>query len=272
MVRDLALEPDYVYVMGILNITPDSFFDGGQHTTPDAAIEHAMDLVEQGADILDLGGESTRPGAKPVSAQEEADRILPVLEGIRRESDILISIDTTKASVARDALASGAEIINDISALRFDPEMASTIANARGWVILMHMLGVPETMQQAPKYEKVVPEVCAFLKARAEAAEAAGISREHIIVDPGIGFGKTLEHNLALLRSLDEVVSIGMPVLVGASRKSFLGAIGDVPVEGRLAGTIAAHTAAVLRGAQMIRVHDVEEGRRAADVASRLRT
>lgn len=270
--RSWAIEPNRVYVMGIVNVTPDSFYDGGWHATANAAIAHGLDLVAQGADLLDLGGESSRPGATPVSAQQEVDRILPVIEGIRSESDLPISVDTTKAAVAHAALAAGAKMINDISALRFDPDMANTIAAFHGWVVLMHMRGTPETMQRAPVYAEVVSEVQTFLRERIAAASDAGIDRKRIIVDPGIGFGKTLEHNLALLRQLDEIVALGVPVLVGASRKSFLGAVNDVPPEDRLPGTIAAHTAAVLRGARLIRVHDVAEGRRAADVACRLRS
>jgi len=226
-----------------------------------------LSMIEDGADLLDIGGESSRPGAEPVSPQQELTRVLPVLEGLRARTAIPISIDTTKASVAKATLHAGADIINDITALRFDPEMARTISDARAKVILMHMQGTAKTMQLEPHYNDVVKEVSDFLMERAKYAQAAGIPPSHIILDPGIGFGKLLEHNLSLLRQLPKLASCGYPVLVGLSRKSFLGRLLDLPVTERLEGTIAANTAAILGGASIIRVHDVKEGRRTADVA-----
>jgi len=260
-----------VLVMGILNMTPDSFYDGGRLFDVDTAIRAGMSMIEDGADLLDIGGESSRPGAEPVSPQQELTRVLPVLEGLRAETTTPISIDTTKASVAKATLHAGASIINDITALRSDPEMARTISEAGAKAILMHMQGTAQTMQLEPHYNDVVKEVGGFLMERAEYAQAAGIPPDHIILDPGIGFGKLLEHNLSLLRQLPKLASCGYPVLVGLSRKSFLGQLLDLPVTERLEGTIAANTVAILGGASIIRVHDVKEGRRTADVAVRLR-
>jgi len=260
-----------VLVMGVLNVTPDSFYDGGRLDTVDAAIEAGLSMIEQGADILDVGGESSRPGAEPISPQEELARVLPVVEGIRTQASIPISVDTTKASVAEACLQAGANIINDISALRSDVCMAQIVSESGAKVVLMHMQGAPQTMQQKPHYQDVVTEVRSFLVERANYAQAAGIAPDNIILDPGIGFGKSLAHNLALLRQLPKLASCGYPVLVGISRKSFLGRLLDLPAEERLEGTIAANTAAILGGASIIRVHDVKEGRRTADIAVRLR-
>lgn len=257
--------------MGILNVTPDSFFAGGRHPTTTAAVEHARKMVADGADIIDVGGESSRPGAAPVSAEVELSRVLPVIERMREKSDVLISIDTTKAQVARAALAAGAKIVNDISALRFDPEMASVIAEAGASVVLMHMQGTPRTMQKNPIYADPVVEIKAFFADRMEAAVHAGIDESRIILDPGIGFGKRLEHNLAILRGIEEFKELGAPILIGLSRKSFLGEILGLPAEDRLIGTVAANAVAVRNGADIIRVHDVKEGIQAAEVARRLR-
>jgi dihydropteroate synthase len=258
-------------VMGILNVTPDSFFDGGRLESASAAVTRGLEMIEEGADILDVGGESTRPGARPAAADEEMARVLPVIEGIRSRSDIALSIDTTKADVATGAIAAGASVVNDITALRLDPDMAHVVAASGVLVVLMHMQGTPETMQQDPHYEDPTGEVKAFLIERIGAAVDAGIERASIIADPGIGFGKRLGDNLALLRDLERLKSLGVPILIGLSRKSFLGGILDLPAEERLEGTIAANAIAVARGADIIRVHDVREGRRAADVAHRLR-
>lgn len=257
--------------MGILNVTPDSFSDGGRFLSPDAAVERALAMEKEGADIIDVGGESSRPGAEPVPVEEELRRVLPVLERLRGKLRIPISIDTTKAEVAEAALRAGASIVNDISALRFDPAMAPLVAKFGAGLVLMHMLGTPKTMQQAPHYEDVVTEVRDFLAERAQYAQSQGIPREAIAVDPGIGFGKTVEHNLELLRRLPELVELGFPVLVGPSRKSFIGAILGLGVEERLEGTLAACAVAVVRGADILRVHDVKEVRRAADLALHLR-
>jgi len=272
MFRWRELNPDgRVLIMGILNVTPDSFSDGGRFLSPDAAVERALAMEKEGADIIDVGGESSRPGAEPVPVEEELRRVLPVLERLRGKLRIPISIDTTKAEVAEAALRAGASIVNDISALRFDPAMASLVAKFGAGLVLMHMLGTPKTMQQAPHYEDVVTEVRDFLAERAQYAQSQGIPREAIAVDPGIGFGKTVEHNLELLRRLPELVELGFPVLVGPSRKSFIGAILGLGVEERLEGTLAACAVAVVRGADILRVHDVKEVRRAADLALHLR-
>jgi len=260
-----------VLVMGILNITLDSFYNGGRSFDANVAIEMGLSMIEDGADILDIGGESSRPGAEPITPQQELIRVLPVVEGLRAKTTIPISVDTTKASVARAALQAGADIINDISALCFDPGMTKTISKAGAKVVLMHMLGTPRTMQHEPIYNDVVKEVRDFLVERAQFAQAAGIPADNVILDPGIGFGKLLEHNLALLQQLPKLASCGYSVLVGLSRKSFLGQLLDLPATERLEGTIAANTIAILGGASIIRVHDVKEGRRTADVAVRLR-
>lgn len=243
-------------VMGIVNVTPDSFSDGGEFFDHERAIEHGLQLVGEGADVLDIGGESTRPGAAEVPAAEELRRVVPVIEGLAGAAPV--SIDTTKAEVARAAIEAGAKIVNDVTALRGDPEMAGVCAGAGVEVVLMHMLGSPRTMQDDPRYGDVVNEVAEFLAARAGVAEAAGIDRERIWVDPGIGFGKTIEHNLQLLRATRRFAEIGLPVLVGASRKRFIGALDHgAPEARRLGGTIAACLGAMAGGAAMVRVHDV---------------
>jgi dihydropteroate synthase len=254
-------------VMGVLNVTPDSFSDGGRFLDPDAAVAHGKRLAAEGADLVDVGGESTRPGAEPVSEQEELRRVLPVIERIAATITIPISIDTTKSAVARVALAAGASFVNDVSALSSDRAMAAAVAEAEADLCLMHMKGEPRTMQDDPRYDDVVSEVKAFLEERLAFAIAAGIAEQRIWLDPGIGFGKTLEHNLELLRRLDEVVAIGRPILVGASRKRFLGAITGRPEADRLAGSLAAAVIAYERGASMLRVHDVAPTRDALLVA-----
>jgi dihydropteroate synthase len=260
-----------VLVMGVLNVTPDSFYDGGRYAPADVAVARGLQMVEEGADIVDIGGESSRPGAKPVSLDEELERVIPITRRIRQESDVLLSVDTTKASVAEEALTAGASMINDVSALRFDERMIKIIAKRGAFVILMHMLGIPETMQRSPHYNDVVGEITAFLSDRMAVAIRGGISPKRILIDPGIGFGKRLEDNLNILRSLDRFRELGSPVVIGLSRKSFLGRILNVPVEERLAGTIAANAIAVINGADVLRVHDIKQGRQTADVASRLR-
>ncbi|HXG52614.1 MAG TPA: dihydropteroate synthase [candidate division Zixibacteria bacterium] len=258
-------------VMGILNVTPDSFYDGGRRTDPAKAVDDALRLVEAGADIVDVGGESTRPGAHPVSVEEELARVLPVIRGLRRSAAVPISIDTYKAEVARAALAEGADIINDISALRFDDAMAALAAAEEVPVVLMHMQGTPQTMQKEPRYGDVVAEVRAFLAERMRTALAAGIAERNLIVDPGIGFGKTLEHNLALLRGLPALASLGAPLLVGVSRKAFIGRILGLEAGERLEGSLAAAAAAVLAGARIVRAHDVLATRRAVAIADAIR-
>ncbi len=246
--------------MGILNVTPDSFSDGGAFADTERAVAHARAMVTAGADMIDIGGESTRPGAAPVSAEEELRRVVPVIEQIAsHQSPITISIDTTKAVVAERALAAGARIVNDVSALRFDARMADVVRDSGAGVVLMHMQGTPETMQTQPRYDDVVAEVRDFLAERIAFAESRGIKKSQIAVDPGIGFGKTVEHNLALLAGLEEFVALGCPVLVGASRKAFIGKVlGREPGE-RLAGSVAVTAWSVARGARIVRVHDVAE-------------
>jgi dihydropteroate synthase len=261
-----ALVPEPI-VMGVVNVTPDSFSDGGAWLDPAAAIAHGRALIAQGAAILDVGGESTRPGAEPVDATEELRRVLPVLEGLAG-AGARLSIDTSKAAVAAAAIAAGASIVNDVTALRGDPRMAAVVAQHGCEVCLMHMLGEPRTMQRDPRYDEVVADVRAFLEQRLEHAVAQGIARERVWLDPGIGFGKTIDHNLELLARLDEIVALGRPVVVGTSRKSFLGRItGRGPGE-RVAATIATNVVALARGASVFRVHDVAEARDALLVAA----
>jgi dihydropteroate synthase len=256
-------------LMGIVNVTPDSFFDGGRFLAADAALTHAWRLIAEGADVLDIGGESSRPGAAPVVEADEIARVIPVIEGVRRKSAIAISIDTMKPAVARAAVAAGATMWNDVTALRFAADSLAAAVELDCDVVLMHMQGAPPTMQASPRYDDVVAEVAAFLAARAEAAIAAGVQRERIWLDPGIGFGKSAAHSLELLRGLDRIAALGLPMLVGASRKSSIARIaGDKSTASqRLGGSIAAALAAARAGAAMIRVHDVAETRQALAVA-----
>jgi dihydropteroate synthase len=256
-----------VRIMGILNITPDSFSDGGRFLKTDDAIRQAETLAEEGADLIDIGGESSRPGAAAVPIEEEIRRVVPIIEQLVKRLSIPISIDTTKAEVARRALAAGARIINDISALRFDPEMAPLAARDGVPVVLMHMQGTPKDMQVHPVYADVVREISAFFETRIRFAEQSGISRERIVLDPGIGFGKTIDHNLEILARLDEFRSLGRPLLIGPSRKSFIGQVLGLPVEERLEGTAAAAAVGILNGASIIRVHDVRAMNRVARMA-----
>lgn len=241
--------------MGIVNVTPDSFSDGGKHLQRDAALAHAQQLIAEGADILDIGGESTRPGARPVSIQEEMDRVLPIIEELR-DAGVPISIDTFKPEVMLAAIAAGAQMVNDINALQ-DAAAMNAVAASDAAVCLMHKQGNPQTMQEQPVYQNVVAEVRAFLGERIAAAEAAGIQSDRIVIDPGFGFGKTLAHNLALLQGLNELASLGVPVLAGLSRKSMLGALTGQDVAQRLPASVAAALIAVQRGANIVRVHDV---------------
>jgi len=260
-----------VRVMGILNVTPDSFSDGGRFLEPSAAIEHGRALIAEGADIVDVGGESTRPGAQEVSGQEELARVGPVVEGLARGlGDAVISVDTSKASVAAVALQAGAGFVNDVTALRGDSEMAGVVAAGGAECCLMHMLGDPRTMQSDPRYEDVVSEVKSFLEERLAFAVREGVREQQVLLDPGIGFGKTIAHNLELLARLDELVSIGRPIVVGTSRKSFLARVttrSSEPRE-RLAGTLATSVLAYERGASVLRVHDVAPAREALEVAA----
>lgn len=245
-------------VMGILNITPDSFSDGGRFIGKDAALAEARAMLAAGAAILDIGGESTRPGAEEVSLQQELDRVLPVIEAIRSELDCIISIDTCKAQVMKEAVSAGADIINDIKAL-LDPGAVEVAAAAHVPVCLMHMQGQPRTMQHSPLYQDVAKEVFDFLQQRAEVCITAGIPKSQIILDPGFGFGKSLQHNYQLLSQLSDLLGLNYPLLVGMSRKSMIGQLLQVPPEERLAGSLACATIAVMKGARIIRVHDVKE-------------
>jgi len=242
-------------VMGIVNVTPDSFSDGGHHLRRDAALAHAHQLIQEGADILDIGGESTRPGALPVSVQEELERIMPVIEGLRGVS-VPLSVDTCKPEVMRAALAAGVSMVNDINALQH-PDALAAVAASNAAICLMHMKGSPQNMQEQPQYQNVVTEVMQFLRERMDVVQSAGITRERIVVDPGFGFGKTLKHNLVLLRSLDALGELGVPVLAGLSRKSMLGAITGQDVNHRVSASVAAALLAVQRGARIVRVHNV---------------
>jgi len=245
--------------MGIVNVTPDSFSDGGLFFEPDRAVTHALELVDQGADIIDIGGETTRPGSKPIDAEMEMNRVIPVIERLAPMIDVPISIDTYKSVVAEEAIKAGAEILNDISALHFDPEMAHTIAVHDISVILMHIKGTPENMQQNPHYDALIPEIIEYLKESIEIAQNAGIDLDKIIIDPGIGFGKSVDdgHNLKIINGLSEFKSLGRPILVGPSRKAFIGKILDADVTDRDEGTAAVVSAAILNGANIVRVHNV---------------
>jgi dihydropteroate synthase len=264
-------------LMGILNVTPDSFFDGGRYLRPHAAIEHGARLIAEGADVVDVGGESTRPGAEPVSAAEELARVRPVIEGLAAaHRGMPISIDTSKAAVAAAALDAGASLVNDVSAFRADPEMAALVADRDAECILMHMRGEPRTMQEDPRYADVMDDVKAFLHERLAFAVREGVREERVLLDPGIGFGKTLEHNLELLRRLSELLELGRPIVIGTSRKSFLGRIAararglEQPpgTDARLPGTLASILLAFERGASVFRVHDVAPVREALAVAA----
>jgi dihydropteroate synthase len=262
MARDFLL-------MGVVNVTPDSFSDGGRFLEPSAAVAHGARLAEEGAAILDIGGESTRPGAEPVGAEEELRRVVPVVEGLAAAgTGSQLSIDTSKAAVARAALDAGASYVNDVTAFRADPAIAGLVAERDAECCLMHMLGQPRTMQEDPRYEDVVSDVKAFLERRLAFAVGEGVPEERVTLDPGIGFGKTLDQNLELLRRLEEIVAIGRPVMIGTSRKSFLGKLTGREVDDRLAGTIATNVLAYARGATVFRVHDVGPVRDALTVAA----
>jgi len=255
--RELTL--DRTRIMAVLNVTPDSFSDGGRFQARDAAIDHAEFLFDSGADVIDIGGESTRPGAEPVSLQEELDRVIPVVEAVAERLDVIVSIDTYKAAVAQAALDAGAELVNDVSALRGDDAMVDVVAKAGCPVVLMHALWPPATMQDAPAYVDVVEDVLEFLHRQAGWAQARGIKREALLLDPGIGFGKTLEHNLALMRSATHILIGGYPIIYGPSRKRFIGELTDQGPEDRLMGTAAAVAVLAAQGVHMVRVHDVAE-------------
>ena len=258
-------------IMGILNVTPDSFSDGGMYYDATQAIEFALQMAEEGADIIDVGGESTRPGAKTVELQKECDRILPVIEGIRTKSDILISIDTYKSEVARQSIATGAGMVNDISGMTFDPNMVDVIKDSGLPVVIMHIKGTPKNMQKNPYYEDLMQELTEYFEERKNFSRAKGILDQQIILDPGIGFGKRPQDNFQLLRELKKIVDMGFPVLIGPSKKSFIGLTLDLPVDQRLEGTAAAVTTGILKGARIVRVHDVKEMKRVALITDSIR-
>ncbi len=262
--------PNHTLIMAILNVTPDSFSDGGKFADPNQAVNHALHMMEEGADMVDIGGESTRPGAEPVSLDEELNRTIPVIKSIRKESDCLISIDTYKSAVAEAALNAGANVVNDISGFTFDSKMAPLVAKKNVPVILMHIKGTPRDMQKNPHYDNLIEEIKSFFQQQVELAKIAGVRSKKIILDPGIGFGKRLEDNFAIIRELGQICAMGYPILLGPSRKSFIGMALDIPVEERLEGTLASITAGIMNGARIVRVHDIVETRRAVTITEKI--
>ena len=257
--------------MGILNVTPDSFSDGGSFLYPKDAIDHALQMIDNGADIIDIGGESTRPGSTPVSKDDEVNRIIPVIESIKElNSDILISVDTYKSYVAKRAIDAGADIVNDISGLTFDPNMLSYLSGRDIPVIIMHINGNPKTMQNNPFYKDLIKDISKFLLSQCKVAEANGIEKSNIILDPGIGFGKTFEHNFTLIRRLNEICNLGYPVMIGTSRKAFIGNTLDLPPSESLEGTLATVIAGIMNGAKIVRVHDVKEVNKAVKITEKI--
>jgi dihydropteroate synthase len=269
--RDRVVPLDHTAVMGVLNVTPDSFSDGGLWFDSERAVEHGLAMIDEGAAIIDIGGESTRPGADPVPEDEELRRVIPVIEALIEQTDAPLSIDTRKPSVARRAVDAGASIINDTAGETADPEMDSVVAKSGAAAVVMHSRGTPDTMRSLTKYDDVVADVAAFLRRRAGELESAGVPSDAIVLDPGFGFAKDPEQNLLLLNRIDELLAIGYPILVGTSRKSFLGAILDLPEADRLEGTEATVAWSVAKGAQLVRVHDVKEAVRIAAVAEAIR-
>jgi dihydropteroate synthase len=260
------------YIMGILNVTRDSFSDGGLYFDKSEAIKRAIQMVEEGADIIDIGGESTRPGSEPITIEEELRRTIPVIEVLSKEVDVPISIDTYKSEVAKKALDAGASMVNDISGLRFDPEMSKVVSAYKVPVVIMHIKGTPKDMQQNPVYEALIPEITDYLKDCIRLAIESGISEDKIIIDPGIGFGKTFNHNLEIINNLHEFTLLGKPILIGLSRKAFIGKIlGDAPVTDRLEGTAAAVAISIMNGANIVRVHDVKEMVKVTKVADAIK-
>ena len=257
-------------IMGILNVTPDSFSDGGQYFEKNTAVEHALDMVENGADIIDIGGESTRPFSDPISLDDELSRVIPVIEGIRKKSDVCISIDTTKSMVARKALNVGASIINDVSAMEIDPLMADVAKQFDCPLIIMHMKGTPKDMQDNPKYESLISDIKDYLIERIDFAMSKGVYRDKIIIDPGIGFGKTVENNFEIINNLYHFVKLNFPVLLGASRKSFIGISLNLPENERLEGSLAANVIGLQQGVKIFRVHDVAETNKALLIANKI--
>ncbi len=253
---------DRPLIMGILNVTPDSFSDGGKYVTREKAVDHALKMVEDGADIIDVGGESSRPFSRPISTDDELKRVVPVIESLRERSSIPISVDTCKARVAEESCLAGADIVNDVSGLRYDPEMADTVSTAKVKVIIMHMKGLPETMQTAPYYDDVISEICTFFQERIQFSAVKGIDQDNIILDPGIGFGKRVEDNLKIIKHIDVFKRFGLPVLVGTSMKGFIGKITESTRKGRIEGTLASISISVWNGADIVRVHDVKKAKK----------
>ena len=262
--------PNKTLIMGILNITPDSFSDGGKFLDSQVAANHAIKMIENGADMIDVGGESSRPGAKPVLIDEELNRILPVIKAIRDKSDCLISVDTYKSKVAEAALNLGADLINDISSLSFDGKMAGVISAYKVPLVLMHMQGVPENMQLNPLYVNIINDLITFFKSKISIAKEAGVSNNMIILDPGIGFGKRVDDNFEIIRELKQICNMGYPILLGTSRKSFIGDTLGLPINDRLEGTLASVAIGVLNGAKILRVHDIIEVRRTVTIVERI--
>jgi dihydropteroate synthase len=252
------------HLMGILNVTPDSFSDGGEFFQVEDAVKQGVRMAEEGADIIDVGGESTRPESDPVTIEEELSRVIPVIEALSKEIDIPISVDTYKSEVAKKALDAGAEMINEISALRFDPQMKKIAAERQVPIVIMHIKGTPKNMQENPYYDDVIEEIIEYLRESMRLAKDTGIQKENIIIDPGIGFGKRLEDNINILKNLNKFSILDCPILIGPSRKSFIGKLLDLPVEERLEGSLAALTVSIMNGANIVRVHDVEESKRVA--------
>ncbi len=271
--KDFLLDfSNKTYIMGILNVTQDSFSDGGLYFDKSAAIKKAIQMVEEGADIIDIGGESTRPGAEPVTVEEELRRTIPVIEVLAKEINVPISIDTYKAEVAKKALEAGASIVNDISGLRFDPEMAKVVSEYKVPVVIMHIKGRPKDMQQNPVYEALIPEIMDYLREGIRLAKESGVSEDKIIIDPGIGFGKTFNQNLEIINNLREFTLLEKPILIGLSRKAFIGKIlGEAHPADRLEGTAAAVAISIMNGANIIRVHDIKEMVRVARVADAIK-
>tara|TARA_B100000900_G_scaffold55532_1_gene41357 strand:+ start:2025 stop:2876 length:852 start_codon:yes stop_codon:yes gene_type:complete len=257
-------------IMGILNVTPDSFSDGGKYLEKNNAINHALAMIDNGADIIDVGGESTRPFSDPVSLDEEISRVIPVIKGIRKESDVCISIDTTKSEVATAALDSGASLINDVSAMEVDPLMIDVALKFDCPIIIMHMKGTPKSMQDNPQYESLISDIKDYLQERVDFIVSKGINSKKIVIDPGIGFGKTVENNFEIINNLNHFTKMGFPVMLGASRKSFIGISLDLPEEDRLEGSLAANIIGLQNGAKIFRVHDVAETNKAFVIANKI--
>lgn len=266
----LLSEDKQSLIMGILNVTPDSFSDGGQFLNKNSAIGHALKMIEEGADIIDIGGESTKPFSSPVSLDEELSRVLPVIEDLRKETDVCISIDTTKSEVANQALEMGASIINDVSAMEFDEKMIGIALKFDCPIVLMHMKGIPKNMQENPHYTSLISEIITYLNARIDFVLSKGIDRKKIIIDPGIGFGKSVENNFEIINNLNQFVDLGYPVMLGASRKSFIGITLDVPEDKRVEGSLAANIIGFQKGVSVFRVHDVDQTRKALTITKKI--